>query len=59
MCFKNQLSPHQTEYWPFVLFETDVHVEESIQYNLNGSNKDGSFTVDVQTFFSVSTKSFQ
>ena len=30
-----------------------------IQYNCNGSNTDGSFTVDDSTLFSVPTKFFQ
>ena len=30
-----------------------------IQYNLNGSNPDGSFTWMIRTLFSVPTKSFQ
>ena len=39
--------------------KSSFRFESQIQYNLNGSNPDGSFTVDDSNSFSVPTKSFQ
>ena len=36
-----------------------INISKNIQYNLNGSNPDGTFTLDDSNLFSVPTKSFQ
>ena len=40
-------------------FQWDSSYDSNVQYNLNGSNPDGSFTLDDSNLFSVPTKSFQ